>query len=186
MPKKLPEGEGKRVPLNMRTTRETRDRLEKAADESGRSLAQEVEIRLERSFDFQSIIEQTIRASVAMSVKEAEEVISQYKQFAAMTEFHMTEIAGGDDLFLVAAFLSRAIRRVEAATGKTVREDQATREEAEKELLGAIPSLFRKLPEPYSAFKARIASAPAPTGALAAVALEGIAKRFDAQQESDE
>ena len=47
---KLPPGKGKRVPLNMRTTRELRRHLEKAAANSGRSLAQEIEIRLERSF----------------------------------------------------------------------------------------------------------------------------------------
>ena len=46
---KLPPGEGKRVPLNMRTTREGRERLEKAAANSGRSLAQEVEYQLERA-----------------------------------------------------------------------------------------------------------------------------------------
>jgi TraY domain len=39
----------KRYPLNMRTTKQVRDRLAKAADKSGRSLAQEVEFRLERS-----------------------------------------------------------------------------------------------------------------------------------------
>ena len=47
---KLPPGEGKRVPLNMRTTPKTRGQLERAAAESGRSLVQEVETRLERSF----------------------------------------------------------------------------------------------------------------------------------------
>ncbi len=47
---KLPPGKGKRVPLNMRTTRETREKLEKSAAGSGRSLVQEVEYRLERSF----------------------------------------------------------------------------------------------------------------------------------------
>lgn len=47
---KLPPGKGKRVPLNMRATRELRKALEKAAANSGRSLAQEVEHRLERSF----------------------------------------------------------------------------------------------------------------------------------------
>lgn len=47
---KLPEGEGKRVPLNMRTTKEIRSCLERAAADSGRSLAQEVEFRLEQSF----------------------------------------------------------------------------------------------------------------------------------------
>jgi hypothetical protein len=43
-------GGGKRHPLNMRTTKETRERLEAAASANGRSLAQEVEVRLERSF----------------------------------------------------------------------------------------------------------------------------------------
>ncbi len=47
---KLPPGEGKRVPLNMRTTRELRERLEKEAADSGRSLTQEVEHRLKQSF----------------------------------------------------------------------------------------------------------------------------------------
>ncbi len=47
---KLPPGEGKRMPLNMRTTRKLRERLEKEAADSGRSLAQEVECRLAWSF----------------------------------------------------------------------------------------------------------------------------------------
>lgn len=47
---KLPPGEGKRVPLNMRTTREVRTKLELVAADSGRSLVQEVEHRLEQSF----------------------------------------------------------------------------------------------------------------------------------------
>ena len=38
------------MPLNMRTTRELREKLEKNAANSGRSLAQEVEYRLEQSF----------------------------------------------------------------------------------------------------------------------------------------
>jgi len=48
---KTSEG-GKRYPLNMRTTKETRDRLEKAAAESGRSLTQELEFQLERALQF--------------------------------------------------------------------------------------------------------------------------------------
>jgi hypothetical protein len=43
--------EGKRHPLNMRTTKELREKLEQAAAKSGRSLVGEVEYRLERSFD---------------------------------------------------------------------------------------------------------------------------------------
>jgi hypothetical protein len=45
------EAGGKRFPLNMRTTESVRDKLAKAAVDSGRSLAQEVEVRLERSFN---------------------------------------------------------------------------------------------------------------------------------------
>jgi hypothetical protein len=46
---------GKRYPLNMRTTKELRDKIEEAAILSGRSLVQEVEFRLERSFQQQEI-----------------------------------------------------------------------------------------------------------------------------------
>ena len=42
--------EGKRAPLNMRTTETLRRRMEQTASQSGRSLAQEVEFRLELSF----------------------------------------------------------------------------------------------------------------------------------------
>ena len=46
----LPPEAGKRFPLNMRTTKKIRDELQAAAHASGRSLAQEVEHRLEQSF----------------------------------------------------------------------------------------------------------------------------------------
>lgn len=46
----LPAEEGKRFPLSMRTTKAVRESLHAAADQSGRSIAQEVEHRLERSF----------------------------------------------------------------------------------------------------------------------------------------
>ena len=46
----LPPGEGKRHPLNMRTTKELSDKLLDAAARSGRSLAGECEYRLEISF----------------------------------------------------------------------------------------------------------------------------------------
>lgn len=60
---------GKRHPLNVRTTFETRQRLEKAAIDSGRSLTQEAEVRIERSFhseDFAvSALEMTYGAEIA-------------------------------------------------------------------------------------------------------------------------
>ncbi|MFE1603344.1 hypothetical protein [Methylobacterium sp. ID0610] len=48
---KAAEREGKRSPLNMRTTAKLRNDLEKQASKHGRSLAQEVEARLEKSFE---------------------------------------------------------------------------------------------------------------------------------------
>jgi hypothetical protein len=46
----LPAGEGKRYPLAIRTTKTLKDQLVRASQASGRSLAQEVEHRLELSF----------------------------------------------------------------------------------------------------------------------------------------
>ncbi len=54
-PPKAPE-EVKRVPLSLRTTPEFRKKFENAATKSGRSIAQEVEQRLERSFFFEDTL----------------------------------------------------------------------------------------------------------------------------------
>lgn len=51
MSRKLPESEGKRVPLNMRTTQARRDLLEAQARSEGRSLAQMVERIVDKHFD---------------------------------------------------------------------------------------------------------------------------------------
>ena len=51
---------GKRYPLNMRTTQEVRSKLESAAKASGRSLAQEVESRLDRSFERQGLLSEVM------------------------------------------------------------------------------------------------------------------------------
>lgn len=45
-----PPRPGERNPLGLRVTAEVKERLERAARESGRSISQEVEMRLERSF----------------------------------------------------------------------------------------------------------------------------------------
>jgi hypothetical protein len=47
--------EGKRYPLGIRTTKALRDALLSASQASGRSLAQEIEFRLERSFEAQAV-----------------------------------------------------------------------------------------------------------------------------------
>ena len=50
MPKRTVKGSGKKMPLNMRTTAALRAKINRAAGASGRSLVQEVEHRIERSF----------------------------------------------------------------------------------------------------------------------------------------
>jgi len=47
---KQPKPEGKRYAIGLRTTKDLKDQLDAAAEASGRSLAQEVEYRLEMSF----------------------------------------------------------------------------------------------------------------------------------------
>src|SRR4051794_36998227 len=60
----LPAGEGKRYALGLRTTKELRDLLQQAADSSGRSLAQEIEFRLERSFERERTLAELLTASL--------------------------------------------------------------------------------------------------------------------------
>ncbi|MEE7450010.1 hypothetical protein MRF4_20585 [Methylobacterium radiotolerans] len=50
MPAKLPDTEGRRHAMGFRTTLEGRSRIEEAARQSGRSVSQEIEARLEFSF----------------------------------------------------------------------------------------------------------------------------------------
>ena len=116
---KLPPGEGKRTPLNMRTTRELRERLEREAADSGRSLAQEVEARLERSF-----AEEKSRAAIS-----DEAVGGVYASF------------GKPETFLVARLLANAIHTIEAVTGKNWMDDPKAHrqtQEACKNILDAF------------------------------------------------
>src|SRR5262245_52941263 len=61
---------GKRYPLNMRTTKELRDKIEEAASTSGRSLVQEVEFRLEESFWQQEIEKETDTVGLKVRLSE--------------------------------------------------------------------------------------------------------------------
>jgi hypothetical protein len=75
---------GKRYPLNMRTTKELRDKIEAAATASGRSLVQEVEARLEESFLRQNLAalmrEHIENTATATATKIAEQVVQQLRQ----------------------------------------------------------------------------------------------------------
>ena len=88
---KLPPGKGKRVPLNMRTTRERRKALENAAASSGRSLVQEVENRLDRSFleeDHLSLICGDSRtAGFVRDVLDSKRLIESYQEKSVWEDF---------------------------------------------------------------------------------------------------
>ena len=100
----LPQGEGKRHPLNIRTTKEMRDRLEAAATASGRSLAQEVEFRLEAS----------------LSNEKKDELTHQVLMDNIYEQF------GGRDIYSLMELLARAIRLVEYETKKSWLNDTET------------------------------------------------------------
>ncbi len=61
-PKRKPKP-GERVPLGLRVTAETKQRLDDAAEQSGRSQSQEAELRLDRSFERQDLAEEVLTAT---------------------------------------------------------------------------------------------------------------------------
>src|SRR5262249_42461893 len=90
-PKSKPVLPGKRYPLNMRTTKELRDKIGWAATVSGRSLVQEVESRLERSFQEEEIEKST--GTVKLQVRLSERLQGRLEQAAKDNDWSMnTEI----------------------------------------------------------------------------------------------
>src|SRR5262249_3481721 len=82
---------GKRYPLNMRTTKELRDKIEEAAMASGRSLVQEVESRLERLFQQEEI--EKLTGTVTLQVRLPERLRRRLEQAAEHNKCSMnTEI----------------------------------------------------------------------------------------------
>ena len=66
----LAPGIAKRHPLNMRTSKDLRDRLEASASASGRSLAQEVEFRIYDSFQHERDIDEIFGGRAIYSLME--------------------------------------------------------------------------------------------------------------------
>ncbi len=97
---RLPRGEGKRHPLNMRTTKDVRDRLEAVATESGRSLAQEVEFRVQKSFS-NELTYQVLMENI-------------YEEF------------GGKGIYYLMKLLAQALTISEEQTGKSWQSDADT------------------------------------------------------------
>ena len=131
--KPKPEGEAKRVPLGMRTTPLVRQRLEEAAARSGRSLAQEVELRLERSFEFEDLIDTAISRTFA----KAEAVF--------------VRAGGGAGNMALGMMLGRLAEFAEAEkAGSPWRENETSRHKVEAKLLAMLPGILRNPPPPWN------------------------------------
>jgi hypothetical protein len=61
---RLGADEGKRYTIAIRTTKDLRDRLKCASEVSGRSMAREIERRLEQSFDEQDSVETALNLGI--------------------------------------------------------------------------------------------------------------------------
>ena len=71
MPRKAVDGAVRTTSLNLKTTKELRDKMEAAAVASGRALTHEVEARLNRSFDFDYLMGDTETALVLRAIGSA-------------------------------------------------------------------------------------------------------------------
>ena len=63
-----PPKPGERVTLGLRVTAELKNRIEGAANEKGRSLSQEAEFRLERSFDREELLPEVLTLAYGKSL----------------------------------------------------------------------------------------------------------------------
>jgi hypothetical protein len=62
------EGDDRRMPMSMRIAPAVRDRLVAAAQASGRSLTQEIELRLDKSFDREDLLASVLSAAFGREV----------------------------------------------------------------------------------------------------------------------
>jgi hypothetical protein len=95
MPKRMgrptkPPTPGERVPLSLRVTAEIRDKLEKAAVEKGRSLSQEAELRIERSFDREELLPEVLTLAYGKPV--ADVLIEERPQLVKIDSSHLRRV----------------------------------------------------------------------------------------------
>jgi predicted HicB family RNase H-like nuclease len=123
---------GKRYPLNMRTTKELRDKIEWAATASGRSLVQEVEFRLEGLFQREEI--EKLTDAVKLQVTLSERLWRRLEQAAKHNNWSMnTEIWNRLDV-------SFQHEDQEEMMKKTERDAVQAQQEETRKLLAAEPS----------------------------------------------
>ncbi len=132
-----------RVPIQTRVSPELRDKITAAAEKSGRSVAQQVEMMLERSTEDVTPIVEELKKSHHTMMDYTARMIEQ-------TQEMMIEACGGDSIFPLWRAPAAQILRIETKNGKSIREDEATLREAERAVLGSITDVFRNLPPPLS------------------------------------
>jgi predicted transcriptional regulator len=81
---------GERVPLSLRVTAELKQKLDAAAEKSGRSQAQETELRLERSFEREELLSEALvlaygeqAAGLILLLGTAMDMAGRFSHFAA-------------------------------------------------------------------------------------------------------
>lgn len=116
---------GERVPLQTRTTAPVRDRLEAAAKRSGRSMSQEMEMRLEQSFQTQDIAE-----NVLLLIQKRDETL--------------VDLMGGPKTLSLLHALSVIIGCVEHDIGKEWHTDSQSKAAVFSVLETVLPKLIRR------------------------------------------
>jgi predicted HicB family RNase H-like nuclease len=127
---------GKRYPLNMRTTKELRDKIDLAARASGRSLVQEVESRLERLFQQEEIEE--LNGTVRLQVRFPERLWRRLEQAAEHNKWSMnTEIFDRLDVSFQREDQEEMKKKAERDAVQAQQEVTKLLEEATRKLLAA-------------------------------------------------
>ena len=120
----FPKEAGERVTLQARTTTRVRDRLEEAARESGRSLSQEMEMRLHESLLIEDVAER-------MAEKANEKI------------FSMVDTLGGPITYSLLRDLSEVIQCVETHLGEDWYSSADTKAFLYKALEAVLPAAIR-------------------------------------------
>lgn len=97
MPAKLPEGEGKRHAVTIRTTRELKEKIEASASVSNRSVAQEIEARVQHSYQIDDWEDQISNTEISKSIdKETDVMLSSIKAAVGAALLYMGDSWKGD------------------------------------------------------------------------------------------
>lgn len=117
--------------LTIRMRGDLRERLNAEAKKSELSVTEEVERRIERSFEISSLAE-GVKQQIAEETLEA-----------------IVSIAGSRSNLSLLMQVAHLMVMCEATTGKSWREDEETRDRVEREVSEYLPRLLRNPPPPY-------------------------------------